>query len=127
MKSGDTIEATRQTALDQLYAVFSDSCSHNWDGHGAVAIGYGTYQAAKRFIEMLPDDVPMPEAAPEPDGEISLEWFGAPERVFSVSVNAHHDLHYAGLFGRGRTHGTETFFDTVPPFVLNGIRRVGAA
>jgi hypothetical protein len=73
---------------------------------------------------VLPFGIPEPEVSAEPDGEITFEWFAGPAQVFSVSVGPGNELNYAGLFGAGRTYGTEVFHDEVPEVVLSHIKRV---
>ena len=68
----------------------------------------------------------MPELAVDPDGEFSLEWRGAPRRVFSVSIGANNALSYAGIFSASRTRGVETLHEDLPRMILNHIRRVVA-
>ncbi len=115
----------KQDALDTLYAIFSKGCSTGWDGYDASAASYESYFRAKRFIEALPANFPVPEIALDPDGEVSLEWYSAPGRVFSVSIGANDELTYAGKFSPGKkTHGTEPFTGQVPKVILDNIRRL---
>lgn len=115
----------KQDGLDNLYATFAESCQDGWDGYDASAASYESYQRAKRFIEALPTSFPIPEVALDPDGEVSLEWYGQPGRVFSVSIGANDELAYAGRFSPTRkTHGTELFTDQIPKVILDNIRRL---
>jgi hypothetical protein len=108
----------------QLYQVLDECSRSNWDGHGAQPVLFDSYEKAKRFVRSLPFGIPVPEVSAEPDGEITLEWFAAPTRVFSVSVGADNELNYAGLFGASRTYGTEVFHDEIPEVILSHIKRV---
>ena len=36
------------------------------------------------FIRFLPNDIPMPDAGPEPDGEIALDWMESRTRVIAL-------------------------------------------
>lgn len=115
----------KQDALDSLYATFSEGCQSGWDGYDASAASYESYFRAKRFIEALPANFPAPEVALDPDGEVSLEWYCGPGRVFSVSVGANDELTYAGKFSpTKKTHGTEPFTGQVPKVILDNIRRL---
>jgi len=120
-----TMQASMQCVLDRLYAIFSESRKAGWDGYGARAASYESYLEAKRFIEALPASCPAPEIALDPDGEVSLEWYSLPGKIFSVSVGADGELTYAGKFGPIRkTHGTEPFSGEVPTVILANLRRV---
>jgi len=46
----------------------------NWDGYGAVPIRIETTRNALRMLEILPDEIPMPDITPNPNGTVSFEW-----------------------------------------------------
>jgi hypothetical protein len=47
----------------------------NWDGYGAEPLDSRNLEAARRFIESLPDDVaPTPMVVPMTRGRVQLEW-----------------------------------------------------
>lgn len=119
------LEKIKPDALDRLYATFSECCREGWDGYDASAASYESYLRAKRFIESLPASFPAPEFAVDPDGEVSLEWYCEPGRVFSVSISANDELTYAGKFSPNKkTHGTEPFTGQVPQVILDNILRL---
>ena len=82
-------------------------------------------ELAADFIRALPEDVPLPEYASEPDGSISLDWIQSRHRLFSLSIGEGSRLPYAWLDGADVGHAV-AFFDgeTVPPRILEGIRRI---
>ena len=115
----------KQYALDSLYATFSEGCQAGWDGYEASTACYESYTRAKRFIEALPANFPAPEVALDPDGEVSLEWYAGPGRVFAISIGPNDELTYAGKFSPTRkTHGTEPFTGQVPKVILDHLRRL---
>ena len=117
-------ESCQGTVLG-LLDIFERCSKANWDGHGAKPVDRDSVRQALKFLELLPISLSVPEVAPEPDGEIALEWFGSRDRVFSVSIGSGAELSYAGYFERGATtHGTETFNDSVPLAILQGVARV---
>src|SRR5438552_1162348 len=100
-------------------------CLHpDWDGYSALPVRPETYQNARRFLECLGGVSPQPSISPEPDGEISFEWYRAPRLRFSVSIGPDATLSYAGMFGTSSVHGTETFLDEVPVGILNQLDRL---
>ena len=68
--------------------------------------------------------VPNPEVDVDPDGEISLTWQKSPRRVFSISISGDGVLHYAGLYGYNKSHGSEYFADVIPGEIIRLIQRV---
>lgn len=81
---------------------------------------------AWRFLQALPPSIPEPEVSADPDGDIALDWIKSRDRMFSVSIRANGDIHFAGVFGRAKVHGADTFDDEVPAVVLQAIDRVFA-
>jgi hypothetical protein len=64
---------------------------------------------AESFVRALPEGLPLPEVAREPDGGISLDWIRSRDRMFSVSVTATGRLGFAWLDGVDRGHGVARF------------------
>jgi hypothetical protein len=74
-------------------------------------------------VRALPDGIPLPEFAPEPDGSISLDWILSRNRLFSVSIGHSSRLAFAWLDGADNGHGVARFDgQNVPPRVLEGIK-----
>ena len=108
--------------ISRLRALAKDCAERGWDGNEGCAIGPVALQNAEDFVRSLPDGVPAPECAPEPDGSISLDWIHSRQRLFSLSVGTSNRLAYAWLDGTDRGHGLARFDGTtVPPRVLSGI------
>lgn len=94
----------------------------DWDGYGAYGVDVTAVRNAAAFVRALPDDVPLPEASPEPDGAISLDWVASRSRVFSVSTGQSDRLAFAWIDGTNRGHGVERFDGiNVPRRILSGI------
>lgn len=91
---------------------------------GTVPVDQGTFEAAVSFASLLPRSVPIPEVSADPDGEISFDWIGPSQKMFSVSVNKFGRLAYAGWFGEDRSvHGTESFNREFPQEVIRALIR----
>jgi hypothetical protein len=116
--------ATLDEALDDLARLKQECAELGWEGYGAQPVNEETLDQVVAFLRALPEDVPVPDLVPEPDGEVSIEWQNGPRRVFSVSVGPHERLSYAGLLGANRWHGVDLFFGAVPPEIIRGIARV---
>lgn len=120
---------TRGIARDELVArldaVARRAASRNWDGEGGQPVEWPTLQYATMFVRSLPPEVPAPDVSVDHDGDLSLEWDYGPHQVFSVSVRRDGVLHYAGLFGLNRSHGSEVLLSGIPGSIVQNIRRVG--
>lgn len=114
----------KQSTFGALAEVFSECQGEAWDGYSARPLSSSSFRNATKFLDILPSWVPVPEIAPEPDGEIALEWRRG-ESILSISVGADGTITYAGLFGsKSKIRGTEPFDDSIPPVVLESIRRL---
>ena len=102
----------------------ADAAHRNWDGEGAWPVEGTTRTFARMFATALPPDTMRPEISVDRDGDISFEWHQSPYSVFSVSVRRDGILHYAGLFGPNKSHGSEVFDRGIPDPISQGIRRV---
>ena len=99
-----------QTELDKAPIIEAECGEPDWDGYGVEAISIRAAETAKVLIKVLPDGVPMPEVAVEPDGSICLDWIKSPYCLFSVSI---------GSTDRG--HGVARFdFERIPQKILHG-------
>lgn len=80
---------------------------------------------AERIVRALPEGIPMPEFAAEPDGSVSLDWIASRTRMFSVSAGNGDRLPYAWLDGAEHGHGVAAFTaEGLPVRVLDGIAAV---
>jgi hypothetical protein len=114
----------KQGLFQELFEVYRECSVKNWDGYGAKAVDSILFGEAFRFLEILPSTISKPEISTDPDGEIAFEWYGKNKRVFSVSVGQNGELTYAGIFGSGKTKGTELLRDEIPEIILENINRV---
>jgi len=115
----------KATALSQLVALSSECAKDDWDGEDAIAIDPNAVLMAERFLRALPDGIPMPELAPEPDGSISLDWIQSRNRLLSLSVSHNNRLAYAWMDGSDKDHGVARFDGrNVPPRVLESIKSI---
>lgn len=112
----------KAAALSRLTALATECAENGWDGQDAAGIDPIAVRTAERFIRALPEDLPLPEFAPDPDGSISLDWIAARNRLFSLSIGGNDRLAYAWLDGTDRGHGVARFDgQNVPARVVEGI------
>jgi hypothetical protein len=113
----------RREALLALDRAYQQARREDWDGEGALPVPLGAYRNALSVLRALPTALPLPDIFADSDGDISMEWFSNPSKVFAVAVSWDGTLHYAGLFGESVSKGKESLVESLPPSILDGIRR----
>lgn len=125
LKRSLPLSGPKAAATSRIWALVGECAEMDWDGAGAEPVSALAADRADDFIRALPDNVPLPEFAPEPDGSISLDWIQSRSRLFSLSVGQGSGLAYAWVDGADRGHAVARFDgETVPPRVLEGIRGI---
>ena len=115
-----------KTALTTLVTASGEASTDDWDGYGAASVKKAAKYEAELFLKMWPTNLPFPEVAVEPDGDIALEWIESRRRMLSISFSGTNRISFAGIFGANDMHGTEYFSDSIPKAVLDMARRVFA-
>ncbi|KAF0134247.1 MAG: hypothetical protein FD145_759 [Candidatus Saganbacteria bacterium] len=80
----------------------------NWDGYGASPISELSAVYAKDFIDLMRDNLPLPEATPQPDGELGLEWCTR-NYHFALSISDEKEITYAIHKPKGKNRGVLCF------------------
>lgn len=107
--------------IDELVA---DSATAENNASGVQPVDEDTARAAIEFAFLLPRSMPAPEIAPDMDGEVSFDWLGPGQKMFSVSINKTGRIAFAGRFGeKSKIHGTEQLSEACPPEVFRGIAK----
>ena len=116
---------SKATAISQIWALAKECAEFDWDGASGEPISLTAASMAADFIRALPDDIQLPEFAPEPDGSISLDWIQSRTRLFSLSAGTTNRLAYTWLDGTDRGHAVVRFDgQTVPIRIVEGIRNI---
>ena len=119
--SGQRFNPVRRALSDILEECGED----NWDGYGARPITSQAYFEALRFIDLLPDDLPLPDVVPEPRGQIGFEWRREHGSIYVIALNGKNLISYTGLFGAGNeAHGTENFTEFMPETIIEHFNRL---
>jgi hypothetical protein len=106
----------------EILAMVAEHGYPDWNGEGACAVSTPAADRTVAFIRALPDNVPAPEIAPEPDGSISLDWIRSRNHVLSVSVGVSESLAYAWVFGDDSGHAGVRFDgESTPQEILDRI------
>ena len=102
-------------ALSCLHTLAIECAEDDWDGNNAHALDPIAIKNTEAFLRSLPESLPLPDLAPEPDGSISLDWSPSRQRIFSMSISASNRLAYAWLDGAEKGRGVARFDGTVVP------------
>lgn len=115
----------KAAALSRLAALATECAEDGWDGDDAAGIDPMAVRTAERFIRALPEGLPLPEFAPDPDGSISLDWIATRNRLFSLSIGGNGRLAYAWVDGTDKGHAVARFDgQNIPARVLEGIESI---
>jgi hypothetical protein len=115
----------RWTELETaLYNACMDAAHANWDGYGANPISPGAAEHARDLLALLPTAFPAPTVGVDADGEVSVEWHGAPGSMFGISVSPSGELIYAGVYGASRVRGRELLGPRFPTALLSQLQRL---
>jgi hypothetical protein len=107
-----TILMKKNSKLDMLYQDIDkceQECSQtNWDGNGTAPLNKDSVKYAKQFIASIPESFPLPELAPEPSGELGLEWHSNNCHL-AISIDDKKKLAFAILTPEGKSRGLYDF------------------
>ena len=121
----ESLFGAKSEVISQLWEMFDDCTERDWDGNDAEPLSGVAAVAVTAFIRSMPDRLPLPELAPEPDGAISLDWIESRHRRFSVSFGSNDRLAYAWLDGSDKGHAVARFDGVkIPPRILEGIQSI---
>lgn len=124
-ENSQALFGAKASALSDLRKMADQHANDDWDGEGAIGIDAFTLWNSESFIRALPNDCPLPEIAPEPDGSISLDWIRSRHRMFSLSVGSSNRLAYAWLDGSDKGHGVALFNGvSVPSRILSDLQPI---
>jgi hypothetical protein len=111
----------KSVMIQRLYEI---ACEARESDEEAPVAARAVQQAAA-LVRALPEMLPLPEVAIDPDGDVSLDWVASQPRMFSVSVGETHGLAYAGIDGTDRGHGVAPFDgQRVPAPIISWIEAV---
>lgn len=125
MERSQALFGDKASAISQIWALANECAEPGWDGDGALPLNRLAVFKAIAFIRVLPDGVPLPEFASDPDGSISLDWIQSRSHLFSLSIGTSNRLAYAWLDGTDKGHAVARFDEeNMPPRILEGIRSI---
>ena len=136
MERSQWLFGKKKLAISEIGKLADECALENWDGNEAAPIDELAVNRAIEFIRALPDALPMPELAAEPDGAISLDWIQSRHRLFSLSIGRSERLAYAWLDGADKGSGVAHFdgynipqriFDLIQSIVKYGNTSIRAA
>lgn len=104
-----TLEAYGRRDLNKLIGRLEvelhECLEPDWDGYGASAISSAAIYSCANFLCGFQSNAVNVEATPEPDGDISLEWYADPEFNLSISFGSRKELPYSCFLGKERHYG----------------------
>ena len=115
----------KMEAVDIVIDTFRKHQKSNWDGYDAAPISEAACAEAILFLKKLPSTIPSPDVIPNPDGDVSLEWYIDQRLLFVATFSGTGIIAFAGVFGKGsKVHGTELFTESIPSSVVENLCRL---
>lgn len=91
-----------------------EKCSRvGWDGDDASPISEPSKKTAELFIDLIPENVDIPDIEPENTGNLSFDWNQGKNRILSISVFPGKAV-FAGILGSEKLHGEVVIQDEMP-------------
>ena len=118
----DFISPEKDQLFSELREIEKECSEVNWDGEGAMLVDRMTIEQAENFISALPEDIPLPEVAPDPDGEIAFDWIWDKGHTLSLSISPTGSLAYAWIDGEEKGHATSSFYGKMPQRLINELK-----
>jgi hypothetical protein len=115
----------KMEAVDTVIDTFRRNRESDWDGYGALPISEAACAEAILFLKKLPSTIPPPDVIPNPDGDVSLEWYIDQRQLFVATFSGTGIISFAGVFGKGsKVHGTEIFTESIPSSLIENLCRL---
>lgn len=118
------LDDARTALLKTLQETWQRCQQPNWDGDVAEAISMETHDVARRLLESLPSDMPLPTITAEPDGQLNFEWYQSPQQLLSASIGSDGTVFWAALIGSEDPRGSCQFVDQFPQTLLYWIGKI---
>ena len=110
--------AWRDSLVEDVTEILHTCSVRGWDGYDAEPASPDSAIGMIELLMNLPEGIQPPDAVPEPNGNVALEWRADDHRVFSLIVTGT-TIVYAGRFGgSSRKYGEERFFGVIPQTIL---------
>jgi hypothetical protein len=103
----------RSLLKSQVADVVNHYSTNNWDGEGAAAISVNAASSTTAVIDALPNNIFLPEVAPDINGSISLDWNIEKNKIMSLVISEDKII-YAAIVGQKKFHGEVPFTYELP-------------
>ena len=109
---------------EEYNKIISECLVPDWNGYNALPLGEASIKNCIKFINLLPNTIPLPELCPEADGILGMEWRN--NRYFiSVGIDKDGILTWGGFTPFGHVLGKKIFINDIPQELLNLLSKIG--
>ena len=111
--------------MSKLSQITKECARVNWDYYGALPVDEVNASMARIFLQVIPDDIPLPDFEVDPDGEVVFDWYDETSGIFSVSISEDGTLSFDRFSGKEKTRG-QVQLDTngMPGIILDFLQRM---
>ena len=102
---------------DRIEALAREARRDGWDGVNALVLQAAVVANAKRLVEVLPLLAVPPVVAVTEHGEVRFDWALSSTRTLTLTVGAHPQIAFSGLFDDTLVSGKEPWESDLPQLV----------
>lgn len=124
IQSQRTVTGFNHELESALMATLKVGTSPVWLAEGNEELQASTIVFARSFIQSLPLSFQSPAIEPEPDGDISIEWYRGKRKTLTVSINSVGTIAWAALVGSEDPRGSVNFTGKTPETILFYLTRI---
>lgn len=110
--------------FEKLHTIRSEAKFDDWDGYNSKPINEDAAETAWKFLDALPFTVDPPDVSPNPNGNITFEWYRSPRKLLSIDINSEGILYFAAVIGNDEIWGKTQFRVDFPAQIMDLIGRI---
>jgi hypothetical protein len=122
----DAIEVALRPAFgrsDEIYDRLARALTKAQETEG-LRVDPDAFTRAWRILELIPNDIPLPDVVVESDGSIGLDWDVSADRLISLTVRGEQAFGFSALMHGDPLYGRTSLVDRLPETLRSLLRRL---
>jgi hypothetical protein len=117
---------TGEPRINEILRLVAQALRQGQKDEGAL-VSIDRYRQMIEFLQVLPQEVPVPEIVVESDNQIGLDWDRGRRRIVALTLNETGYIGYSALVGHEAIHGRAPFAGYMPETVSHLLQRLLSA